>query len=138
MSLAIRSAHAAHPGPVLLAGQSLRHLLEQRRQILGVFLLHFKDVLDYLPDGRVVIAEPAGNFRIGFNRNLAANRSSFSIDVRPVPSAYSEWLREANSSGLKIGRAVELRDAPRDPVRVLLLLSRMLQEFGFGAIGIDP
>src|SRR5580692_1323834 len=33
----------------------------------------------------------------------SANRSSLSMERRSVPSAYSEWLRDAKPSGLKLG-----------------------------------
>ena len=67
----------------------------------------------------------------------SATRSSWIMSMSVVPSTYSEWLRDARSLRVEVGRAAELRDALGELVGVALLLVGVLEELGRDGLRVD-
>src|SRR5471030_110998 len=112
-------------------------VLQQGLHVLGVLLFLLQDVLEHAPRGGVVIAEPADHLQVRLDGDALGDEVLLDHVDQRVALHVLRVAAGEQACRVEVGRAVELGDALRDHVGVLLLFAGVLRELVGHRLRVD-
>src|SRR5229473_850742 len=117
---------------------ALTYLGEQVGHVVGVLLFSLEDVLHEAARSHVVVAEPSYDLGIRFDRYAFCDQVLLDHRNQVAMTAVLRMAALRQPLGIKVGLAAELGNPFRDPIRMLLLLARMLEKLGPRRLRVEP